>query len=126
LTPELAQDILNHDPVNRKIRTANLHKLAREIRGQHWGPNKGTPTRVAPSGRMADGQHRCRAVIATGMAVPVYTVVVSDTLGIDEGANRTLVDHLQLGAGLNEVMADLVSPVTKDLCPIPSAGHRDC
>src|SRR4029453_1151042 len=59
------------------------------------------------------------------MAVPVYMVAVSHTPGNDEGANRPLVDHLQLGAGLNEVMADLVSPVTKALCHIPSASNRD-
>jgi hypothetical protein len=125
LTPELAQDILNHDPVNRKIRTGNLLKLEREIRGQHWDLNKCTPIRFLPSGRMADGQHRCRAVIATGIAVLVYMVVVPDTVGVDEGANRTLVDHLQLGAGLDEPIANLVSPVIKALCHVPSAGNRD-
>lgn len=125
LTPELAQDILNHDPVNRKIRTGNLHKLEREIRGGHWALSKCTPIRFLPSGRMADGQHRCRAVIAAGVAVPVYMLIVADTLGIDEGANRTLVDHLQLGAGLDQTIADLVSSVTKALCHVSSASNRD-
>lgn len=125
LTPALAQDILDHDPVNRKVRDGNLARIVREIEGGHWNLNKCTAMRFLPSGRMADGQHRCRAVLKTQMAVPVWVCIVPDTLGVDEGANRTLVDHLQLTRGLSEADAILASTVTKAVCHMYSPSNRD-
>jgi hypothetical protein len=125
LTPELAADILAHDPVNRKLRTSNLTKLKREIEGGFWDSRKSTPLRFLPGVKLADGQHRCRAVVETNTAIVVSVCIVPDTLGVDEGAGRTLVDHLQLSHGLDETRATLVSVVTKALCHVPSAGNRD-
>ena len=125
LTPELAADILAADPVNRKVRTSNLTKLKREIEGGYWDPRKSTPLRFLPAMKLVDGQHRCRAVVETNTAIVVSVCVVPDTVGVDEGAGRTLVDHLQLSHGLDEPRAALVSVVTKALCHVPSAGNRD-
>jgi hypothetical protein len=125
LTPELATDILAHDPINRKLRGGNLTKLKREIEGGYWDPNKSTPLRFLPSSRLADGQHRCRAVAETNIPVVIAVCVVSDTVGVDEGAARTLVDHLYLSHGLDEEHAMLASVVTKSLCHVASAGNRD-
>lgn len=125
LTPELAADILAHDPVNRKVRGSNLAKLKREIEGGYWDPRKSTPLRFLPAMKLVDGQHRCRAVVDTNIAIVVSICVVPDTVGVDEGAGRTLVDHLQLSHGLDETRATLVSVVTKALCHIPSPGNRD-
>jgi len=125
LTPELAADILAHDPVNRKLRTSNLTKLKREIEGGHWDPRKSTPLRFLPGVKLADGQHRCRAVVETNIPIVVSVCIVPDTVGVDEGAGRTLVDHLQLSYGLDETRATLVSVVTKALCHVPAAGNRD-
>ena len=63
LTPELAAEILAHDPVNRKVRIHNLNKLRREIEGGHWDPRKCTPLRFLPTIRLADeldGRHTRR------------------------------------------------------------------
>jgi len=125
LTPELATDILAHDPVNRKVRAANLTKIKREIEGGYWDPRKSTPLRFLPAMKLIDGQHRCRAVVETTIAIVVSVCIVPDTVGVDEGAGRTLVDHLQLSYGLDETRATLVSTVTKALCHVPSAGNRD-
>lgn len=125
LTPELAADILAHDPVNRKVRGSNLAKIKREIEGGFWDPHKGQPIRFLPALRMSDGQHRCKAVVETGKAIVVSMCIVSDTLGCDEGATRTLVDHLQLSHGLDETRANLASIVTKALCHVAAAGNRD-
>lgn len=125
LSPELAADILAHDPVNRKVRAANLTKLKRELEGGYWDPRKSTPLRFLPAMRLADGQHRCRAVVETNIAIVVSVCIVPDTVGVDEGAARTLVDHLQLSHGLDDERATLVSVVTKAICHIPAAGNRD-
>lgn len=125
LTPELATDILAHDPINRKMRAGNLLKLKREIEAGLWDWRKSTPLRFLPSTRLADGQHRCRAVIETNTGVTIAACVVPDTVGVDEGAGRTLVDHLQLSHSLDETHAQLASVVTKALCHTPSASNRD-
>jgi hypothetical protein len=125
LSPELATEILAHDPVNRKVRPANLAKLRREIEGGFWDGRKSTPLRFLPGFRLADGQHRCRAVIESNTAITITMCIVPDTVGVDEGAARTLVDHLQLSHGLDEAQANLASVVTKSLCHVASAGNRD-
>jgi hypothetical protein len=51
--------------------------------------------------------------------------LVPDTVGVDEGAARTLVDHLQLSHSLDEEHAALASVVTKALCHTPSPSNRD-
>jgi hypothetical protein len=125
LTPELAAEILAHDPVNRKIRPGNLAKITREIEGGFWDPLKSPPIRFLPTMRLADGQHRCRAVVASKIAIVVPICIVQDTIGVDEGAARTLFDHLQLIYGLDEPTANLASVVTKSLCHVPNAGNRE-
>lgn len=125
LSPELAAEILAHDPVNRKVRSANLAKLKREIEGGYWDPRKSTPLRFLPGLRLADGQHRCRAVVETNIAVTITVCIVPDTVGVDEGAARTLVDHLQLSHALDEAHANLASVVTKALCHVKDASNRD-
>jgi hypothetical protein len=125
LTPALAADILAHDPVNRKVRGSNLAKIKREIEGGYWDPRKSSPLRFLPGAKLADGQHRCRAVVDTNVAIVVSMCIVPDTVGVDEGAGRTLVDHLQLSHGLDETRAMLVSVVTKALCHTPAPGNRD-
>jgi len=125
LSPALAADILAHDPVNRKVRIGNLAKLTREIQGGYWDPRKSTPLRFLPALRLADGQHRCRAVVDTNIAIVIAVCIVPDTVGVDEGAARTLTDHLQLSHNLDEAHANLASVVTKSLCHVASAGNRD-
>jgi hypothetical protein len=125
LTPELAADILAHDPVNRRLRPGNLTKLKREIEGGFWDPRKSTPLRFLPALRLADGQHRCRAVVETKTTITVTMCLVPDTVGVDEGAARTMVDHIQLMYGFDEGKANLVSTVTKALCHVPAAGNRE-
>lgn len=125
LTPELAADILTHDPVNRKVRRANVLKLVREITGGHWDPRKSTAMRFLPTQRLADGQHRCLAVIETKTAIVVPVCLVSDTVGVDEGAARTLADHLQLSFGFDEDQAALAAAVTRALEHVSGAGNRD-
>jgi hypothetical protein len=50
---------------------------------------------------------------------------VPDTVGVDEGAGRTLVDHLQLSHGLDETHAPVAAVVTKALCHVAAAGNRE-
>jgi hypothetical protein len=124
LTPALAAEILASDPVNRKIRMGNLERLKREITAGLWNVQKSSAMRFLDTNQLADGQHRCRAVIATETPIVVPMAIVTDTLGVDEGAPRTVGDHL----GLRGVAAEdtgVASQVTHTLCKIFNAGIRD-
>ena len=125
LTKILADDILGHDPVNRKIRQGNLIKLKREIEAGHWDPRKSPALRFLPSLRLADGQHRCRAVSETGTTITVSVCVIPDTVGVDEGAGRTLVDHMTLGFTLADTEAGYAAGVVKALHQDESPGNRE-
>ena len=74
--------------------------------------------------RLADGQHRPRRIGRT-QASRSADISVPDSVGVDEGAGRTLVDHLELSHGLDEEHAVLASVVTKALCHTPSPSNRD-
>lgn len=126
LTPELAADILAHDPVNRKVRPGNLARIARDIQSGNWDIRKSPPLRfLTDSYRLGDGQHRCKAVVQTGMTITVTICLVPDTVGVDEGAARTLVDHLQLSKGLDTTIAPIAAAVTRALCHERGAGNRE-
>jgi hypothetical protein len=126
LTPALAEIILAHDPVNRDLRPGHVARLQREIEGGHWRTSKSPPLRFLASGRMADGQHRCHAVIKAGLAIPVSIGVVEDTINLDGGVGRTLADHLKIHANITDKgERDLASVVTKALCRMPNASNRE-
>lgn len=127
LTPTLAEAILAHDPVNRDLRKANVEKLRREIVGGFWDHRKSALMRFTESdGRLSDGQHRCRAVIEAGMSIIVHMATAPDTIGMDQGATRTLADQLRIHANLTDkVQRDLASTVTKRICGITGANDRE-
>jgi hypothetical protein len=125
LTPELAKEILEvGNELNRKIRAGNLERLKREITQGWWDPRKSPPICFIGN-RLADGQHRARAVAETGKAVVVSVAVIGDTMGMDIGATRTLADDLTVLRKLSETDAGIASAVTRALCKVFAAGRRE-
>ena len=127
LTPALAEAILAHDPVNRDLRKANVEKLRREIVGGFWDHRKSALMRFTESdGRLSDGQHRCHAVVAAGQSIVVHMATAPDTIGMDQGATRTLADQLRIHSNLTDkVQRDLASTVTKRICGITNPNDRE-
>jgi hypothetical protein len=76
---------------------------------------------------MADGQHRCQAVIRAGRSIVVAMRIIPIlTVGMDEGVGRTLADDLKIHAGLSDkAERDLAAIVTKALCRTPNASNRE-
>ena len=116
LTSELAQAILDHDPVNRTLRPAKVVQYTRAISEGTWYPPRALPLMFHQDGRLADGQHRCHAVIAANASIPTRAIVVKSTYGVDEGIPRTLADYLNLIAKLDKKSASFAATVTKNLC----------
>lgn len=98
LTPELARKWLGTNTRNRKIKKAVVSRYARDIRRGLWQLT-GDPIRFDTNRDMIDGQHRCYAVIAADVSIPV--VVIRDLhpdaqLVVDTGAKRTVNDALTI------------------------------
>lgn len=77
LTPERARAFLaSNGPGgqrNRKISRTHLEKLKADIEADRWNSN-GQSLKVARSGALLDGQHRCTAVVETGKTIEVVLV----------------------------------------------------
>lgn len=98
LTPALASVLLERNQSNRSIRQARVKAFANDMIKGRWHLN-GEPIIIADNGLMNDGQHRCQAVIESGITIPVLIVfnVKRDTrTSLDQGTNRSLGDYLDM------------------------------
>ncbi|MCI0663807.1 MAG: hypothetical protein L0220_22325 [Acidobacteria bacterium] len=119
ITPELADSILKADAKNRVVRKSNLERIKREMLEGRWSLAKSEPIRFLRDGRLADGQHRLRAVVDTGIPLVTLVYLIDDTFGINEGAARTLADYLILSEGVPEEKASVMARVTRAITPTP-------
>ena len=90
LTPELAAQLLaKPHPLQRRIDRQTVARYGQAITDNRWRlvPD---PIQVAGEEGMFNGGHRCSAVIATGIAIPVY---------IDWNADPVLFDLIDVGRG---------------------------
>lgn len=98
VTPKLAADWLTRNPRNRPLSEKFATRYAAEMKVGRWEMN-GQPVVLDTDGNLIDGQHRLRAVVLTGMAVPMLVVegVHPGTFQtIDQGRKRSLAQYLQL------------------------------
>jgi hypothetical protein len=94
ITVKKAQEWLKHNPNNRPIRQSVVAHYADAIRRGEWVVN-GETIKFNCDGRLADGQHRLYAVVASGKSIKSYVVreVPENAFdSIDQGAPRTLGD----------------------------------
>ena len=96
LTPERAAKYLKLMAPNRKIRSGHLEYIKRNLSQDTYtlSPN---PIVFDRLGRLIDGQHRCQAVVDTGISIPVMKSVgwpVKVQQVIDHNAPRCLRDTL--------------------------------
>ncbi|WP_120009733.1 ParB/RepB/Spo0J family partition protein [Teichococcus vastitatis] len=70
ITPATAEAYLMHNTRNRKIVSAHVDAIARDIRAGNWMMNA-QPICFSRSGRLLNGQHRLSAVIQAGEAIEV-------------------------------------------------------
>lgn len=105
LTPDYAAELLARNPRNRKISRVNYGTVRRAIENGEWVLN-GEAIKVAADGNILDGQHRCQAVIDTGITIKTFLIegLPSDTqVTMDTGKSRALKDALQINGEPNSV-----------------------
>jgi hypothetical protein len=98
MTPDIAEDLLDENLFNRKVRVRAIDELVEALRLGDWQFN-GDPVRIADSGRLLDGQHRLMAIVEANVTVPVVLITgIPDKaqMTMDAGVKRTYADHLQL------------------------------
>jgi len=105
LTPEMAADLLSRNEHNRKFSKANYGTVRRSVENGEWMLN-GESIKISQNGYILDGQHRCRAVVETGISIPTLLVEglpdeSQDTM--DTGKTRTLADILTIRGDVNTI-----------------------
>lgn len=98
LTPELADALLDRNPSNRKLKQTFVDRYTRDMLAGSWQFN-GEAVIVSGDGALNDGQHRCAAVIKSGVTIPVILIVgvARETrTTLDQGATRIIGDYLAM------------------------------
>lgn len=101
VTPELAQLFLTGNEANRAVNARHISALASDMVDGRWDLN-GESIKISTDGRLADGQHRCFAIIEAG--VPVQTVVTfgvsyESRLTTDQNRAKNVGDYLAMDHG---------------------------
>lgn len=87
ITPARAREILERNDLNRAIASAVVEKYARDMRSGAWALN-GQTIKIADTGRLLDGQHRCAAAVRANTSFPAIIV---------EGLSEAVFDTFDLG-----------------------------
>lgn len=96
ITPERAQELLEHNTVNRPLKDAAVKRYAKDMKEGRWEIN-GEAIMVSEEGTLLNGQNRLHACVEAG--VPFTSLFVSGLNGnsldtIDVGVPRSLADQL--------------------------------
>ena len=99
VTPEMAEEMLEHNTQNRAIRKKTVSEYAQSIMSGNW---KCTPDAVAFSrdGTLINGQHRLSAVVQAGIPVKMFVASgMEQSEYLDRGAKRNVSDNLSITTG---------------------------
>ena len=98
ITPDMARNMLESNPVNRNISERAVSDLAKSILNNDW---QITHQGIAfyDDGTLADGQHRLSAIVRAN--VPVYMMLTKGlskevAMSIDSGRRRSLIDGIKI------------------------------
>lgn len=97
--PQEAEAFLVANIKNRPVREALIATLSEQIKTGRWKLT-GDTIKISSSGRLLDGQHRLRAIVASGATVELLVVrgVNDDAFDcIDCGRKRSVADSLAIG-----------------------------
>lgn len=104
ITPQEAKQMLEHNPMNRKLNELICRSYAEQMKSGVWYSN-GVPIIIDYEGNLKDGQHRLNAVIKSGVtmrnAVVIY-INKDDAVCYDIGKVRSVKDTAAL-MGINSL-----------------------
>jgi len=105
ITPEMAEELLKRNCINRTIKKPRVQRLANAIKRGEWRYN-GEPIKMTNDDRLYDGQHRLSAIVVS--RIPILTNLIlnvqyDDDLipTIDQVGSRSLSDILTIQSKKN-------------------------
>jgi len=114
VTPDIAATYLASNGYNRPMNRNRVWALAAAMRSGEWQMN-GETVIISETGKLLDGQHRLKAVISYGRAVPMLVATgASDNafVTIDTGKTRSAGDILHMSGvkdgGISAAVAKLL------------------
>ena len=103
ITPEYAQRLLDSMPdYQRRPSKLAVTGYACDMLDGNWNPNTGEPIKINRQRQMVDGQHRCLAVIESGVPIKATLAIGVDDEAykvIDSGRKRSIADALGISHG---------------------------
>jgi hypothetical protein len=96
LTPQDAERLLAVNHANRSIRRNKVEARKRDLERGKWSL-VGDAITINTKGQLVSGQHRCTAILETGIAAQVLMLLgqpVSAAIDVDRGVPRTVSDNL--------------------------------
>lgn len=123
VTPEMASRMLLRNLHNRNCSGSLVQNYARDMTSGVWYLN-GESIKFAVDGTLLDGQHRLRAVVASGCSVPMFIVrglPVETQPTMDQGRRRSAADALNLGGLKN---ASILAASAKFALGVMSNGYE--
>jgi hypothetical protein len=131
VTPKLAEQWLNANTGNRKMREGVSEKYAEDMKAGRWTTCP-EPISFYDDGALADGQHRLWAIVESGCAIsfPIARgLTKEDGLNINTGLTRSLVDNARI-SGVNVSLSNEILGVARAVAEgvkggkAISAAHR--
>lgn len=98
VTPELAEEWLEHNENNRSMSSVLVRQYARDMEQGNW-KFVGDPIRFAPDGNLIDGQKRLAAVVLSGTTQKFIVgreIPEDDRLILDSGQKRSAAHSMQM------------------------------
>lgn len=105
VTPELAAQLLERNPVNRSVKVRHVRSMARDMAAGRWRLN-GETVKIGTDGLLKDGQHRLAAVVESDATVEMavaYDVDNDVQETVDTGIRRSLSDVLAMRGEIEAV-----------------------
>ena len=132
VTPQLAQEWLTKQHINRTLRDEKIDSYASDMLAGRWRQN-GQTICFMVDGLLGNGQHRLHAVVRSGCTITMaiaYNVSYDALESIDRGITKTVADIYQMHGIQNQhLVAGAIATIwrgrTKQMqtAYIPSAGE---
>jgi len=100
VTPEMAAEILENNPINRRVMKSKVSGYVQQMKNGDWKTN-GETIIMDNHGALLNGQHRLHAVMVSGVSVEMMFIhgIKRDAFDtIDSGQARTPTDVLSINA----------------------------
>lgn len=95
ITPEIALRLLKTTTNNRKISRASIIAYKSDMKQNFWDENVGSGISIDSDGILRDGQHRCQAIVESGIPIHMWVCLNVSPTGIyDSNRPRRAADQI--------------------------------